>query len=214
MTAPYREIIAVCLLAFLAFWTWGMRQVRRAERSESVASSLVNSLSMWAGMALLGIASVGPRLAAFLSLPASTARSVAGTACVVVGVAIAIWSRSVLGSNWSGLVRITEGQELVTRGPYRLVRHPIYSGMLLAAGGVALALGDIAGLAGFALIFVSLLRKALVEELLLASEFGEPYAAYMRRTKRLIPFVFWTRAAVSPLSTADRGDARCHRTPT
>lgn len=189
MTTPYREIIAACLLAFLAFWTWGMRQIRRTERSESVASSMVNSLVMWVGMALLGVASIGPQVGAFLALPASHVRSIAGTGCVVLGVAIAIWSRSVLGSNWSGLVRITEGQQVVTRGPYRLVRHPIYSGMLLAAGGVGLVLGDAAGLLGFALIFAALWRKALVEERLLASEFGEEYAAYVRRTKRLIPFV-------------------------
>ena len=87
------------------------------------------------------------------------------------------------------MARIAEGQQLVTSGPYHLVRNPIYSGMLLAAFGIALTAGDVAALLGLAFVFASLWRKALVEERLLASEFGEQYAAYSRRVKRLIPFV-------------------------
>ncbi len=144
---------------------------------------------MWAGFASLMLGSVRGHLASFLALPDSTARSIAGAALVAVGVAIAIWSRSVLGANWSGVPRITEGQQLVTTGPYRFVRNPIYSGILLAACGMALTAGDTAALVGLALVFAALWRKALVEARLLSSEFGEQYATYARRVKKLIPFI-------------------------
>jgi protein-S-isoprenylcysteine O-methyltransferase Ste14 len=189
VTTPYRQIIAACLIVFAVYWAWGVRQIRPVRRSESATSAVFTSILMWVGFALIALGSVRRSALFSLALPASTARSIAGTTLVVIGVGIALWSRHVLGTNWSGVVRITEGQQLITNGPYRLVRNPIYSGMLLAATGIALASGALIGVLGLAIAAVSLWRKALIEEKLLASEYGEQYAAYARRTKRLIPFV-------------------------
>ncbi len=189
MTTPYRQIIAACLIVLAIYWAWGARQIRPVKRSESAGSALITSLLMWVGFALIALGSVRRSPFSSLALPASTARSITGTALVVLGVGIAVWSRHVLGTNWSGVVRITEGQRLVTGGPYRLVRNPIYSGMLLAAFGITLASGALIGMLGLVIAAASLWRKALVEESLLASEYGERYTAYARRTQRLIPFV-------------------------
>lgn len=189
MTDPYRQIIAACLIAFLAYWAWSARRILPPGRSESVVSSLISNLLMWIGFALLALGSLRRFPAIYLVLPVSTARSIVGTALVAIGVGIAIWSRAVLGANWSRVARIAEGQQLVTSGPYRFVRNPIYSGILLAACGVALTSGAMVALLGIPLVFAALWRKSLVEERLLASEFGERFAAYARRVKRLIPFV-------------------------
>jgi protein-S-isoprenylcysteine O-methyltransferase Ste14 len=186
---PYRQIIAACWAVLLVYWAWSAPGRRPIKRSESGGSILISNLVMGAGFASLALAGIRGHPLTSLALPASTVRSVAGTALVAVGVAIAIWSRGVLGANWSRVARITEGQQLVTVGPYRSVRNPIYSGFLLATCGMALTSGDVAALLGLTLVFIALWRKARAEERLLASEFGEQYAAYSRRVKRLIPFV-------------------------
>lgn len=189
MTTPYRQLIAACWIAFLVFWAWNAPRARLVKRSDSVASIVITNLVMWVGFASLALGVFRGHPATLLALPASAARSIAGTTLVAAGVALAIWSRALLGANWGRVPRIIEGQQLVTSGPYRWVRNPIYSGLLLAAGGMALTLGDVTALLGLAFVFAALWRKALVEERLLASEFGEEFAAYSRRAKRLIPFI-------------------------
>ena len=79
---------------------------------------------------------------------------------------------------------------MIQSGPYALVRHPIYSGMLLAAMGTALVIGEWRGVLAVVVIWAAHSRKALREERLMTAEFGEEYAAYQRRTWRLLPFLF------------------------
>ena len=111
------------------------------------------------------------------------------TGAGVAGVALAIWSRRVLGTNWSGAVRIIEGQHLVRTGLYAVVRNPIYTGIALSVFGTALVAGTIGGLLGFALVAASLWQKGRMEEQFLLAEFGEEYAAYQRDVKFMIPFI-------------------------
>ncbi len=85
---------------------------------------------------------------------------------------------------------ITEGQQFIRRGPYALVRHPIYTGMLLALFGTMLVASTIGSLLGFVLAILSLWQKAAVEEQLLSVEFGERYAEYQREVKFLIPYIY------------------------
>jgi len=190
MTAPYRQIIGACWIVFLVYWSWSAPRLRPVKQSESVASILITNLIMWAGFASLALGIIRRHPLTTIVLPAMTARSMAGTALVALGIGIGIWSRSVLGANWSRVAQITQGQQLVTSGPYRFARNPIYFGILLATCGMALTSGDLAALLGLALVFVALWRKVLSEERLLASEFGEQYTCYAQRVKgRLIPFV-------------------------
>jgi protein-S-isoprenylcysteine O-methyltransferase Ste14 len=119
----------------------------------------------------------------------TTAIMVFGTASCAAGVAFAIWARRTIGTNWSANPTIKEGHELVEFGPYRLVRHPIYSGLLLAVLGSALAGGEVrhAFIVLVAILAVSL--KMRIEETLMMRQFPEAYADYRTRTKALIPFV-------------------------
>lgn len=102
---------------------------------------------------------------------------------------MAIWARAYLGKNWSDQPSTKVGHELVTSGPYHLVRHPIYTGVLLALVGTALATG-LAGLAAFVCAGLIFIYGITVEEQILAQTFPEEYAGYRKRTKALIPFVF------------------------
>ena len=101
-----------------------------------------------------------------------------------------LWPVFVLGRRFSGLVAIQPGHELVTDGPYRYVRHPSYLGMMLALAGWALVFRSAVGLAATALGLLVLATRIEAEEALLASQFGEPYEEYRRRTWRLLPGVY------------------------
>jgi len=119
--------------------------------------------------------------------PTFSTRLIAGLSIQIAGLAFAIWARRTLGKNWTG--RITTGgtQELVMRGPYRLVRHPIYSGLLFAVLGTAIVMGKIHAYIGFALIVVSVLIKLRREEIALREHFGGAYVEYAQQVPLLLP---------------------------
>src|SRR5207237_3965338 len=92
----------------------------------------------------------------------------AGVVLTYLGVAFAGLARLALGSNWSSRARIRRGHTLATSGPYRIVRHPIYSGLLLGFLGTAMVLGEIRGYVGFAVAFVAWWLRSRLEDRLLA----------------------------------------------
>lgn len=112
-----------------------------------------------------------------------------GAALVVLGIGFAVWARTRLGRNWSPVPAIKEGHELVTSGPYSLVRHPIYTGVLCAALGTACT-GSVIGAAVFGFGSVVFVSRITREERIMLELFPTAYPAYQARTKRLIPFVW------------------------
>jgi protein-S-isoprenylcysteine O-methyltransferase Ste14 len=105
------------------------------------------------------------------------------------GLGYCLWARVVLGRNWSGTVTLKEDHELIVRGPYRLVRHPIYTGLLAMLIATWMEQAHIAGMTGLVLIFISLWIKSNYEEEVMRKQFPEQYAAYGERVKRIIPFI-------------------------
>jgi protein-S-isoprenylcysteine O-methyltransferase Ste14 len=124
----------------------------------------------------------------------------AGIVLTSLGVAVAIWARRTLGSNWSARVTLKEGHQIIRSGPYQFVRHPIYTGMFIAALGTALVVGEWRGLLAVVLLFATHSRKALREEAMLTKEFGDEYAAYRQSTGFLFPRL----SATSSGSTGQR----------
>jgi protein-S-isoprenylcysteine O-methyltransferase Ste14 len=122
-------------------------------------------------------------------VPSSPAIGWSGAALVAAGLAFAVWARIHLGANWSGIVTVKRGHELVTSGPYALVRHPIYTGLVLAFAGSAIALGEARGVLAVALVVASLWRKLRLEERWMAEQFGAEYERYRDRVRALVPFV-------------------------
>lgn len=116
-------------------------------------------------------------------------RSVMGLALLVVGLGFAVWARVHIGRNWGMPMTEKEQPELVRSGPYRFVRHPIYSGIVLAVVGTATAVAWI-WLVAAAIAFGYFLYSASAEERYLTMQLPEAYPAYQRSTKMLIPFVF------------------------
>lgn len=112
-----------------------------------------------------------------------------GMILCVGGLGFAIWARVVIGRNWSGAVTLKEEHELIERGPYRLVRHPIYTGILSMFVATAIMLGHLAGCIGVVIVIASFWIKLIREEKVMLNQFPDKYAAYRQRVKRLIPFV-------------------------
>jgi protein-S-isoprenylcysteine O-methyltransferase Ste14 len=112
-------------------------------------------------------------------------------ACVVTfpGLAVSIWSRAALGANWSANVTYRQGHELIQRGPYRFVRHPMYSGFLLLLAGTEVAVGTVSGLAALLVFLLGTWWKLTQEEALLSKHFPDAYPRYKSHTKALIPFL-------------------------
>jgi protein-S-isoprenylcysteine O-methyltransferase Ste14 len=123
-------------------------------------------------------------------LPPSAAWVYIGLVLTVCGLGFTIWARRVLGTNWSAMPTIKQHHELVQRGPYRVVRHPIYTGLLLAAFGTCLARGRVWTFCVFGMAAILLIVKLKAEEALLARRFPEAYLEYRRRVKALIPFLY------------------------
>jgi protein-S-isoprenylcysteine O-methyltransferase Ste14 len=110
-----------------------------------------------------------------------------GLALTVIGVGIAIWARLSLGANWSGMVTLKDGHELVRKGLYRWIRHPIYTGILLGMIGTALIKGHLRGWIGLAIVFAAFYLKARREERFLREEFGAGFDAHSQQTGMFLP---------------------------
>jgi protein-S-isoprenylcysteine O-methyltransferase Ste14 len=112
-----------------------------------------------------------------------------GAVLTFVGLLFTVWARVHLGRNWSGIITIKEGHELVASGPYSVVRHPIYTGLLLAAFGQAVAEGQWFRLVAVAVILWAFWRKLRIEERWMRQQFGSAYETYSQHVSALIPFI-------------------------
>ena len=183
------DIISGCWLIFVAIWVLAAVSTKRAVYRETRAQRLRYWVLLVIAYLLLFY---GPRLPYPLNLgiiPHVAPTAWAAAVLCVIGLVFAVWARVTLGRNWSGVVTLKEGHELVERGPYRFVRHPIYTGILTMFFATALAQGHLSGFVGTLLLFASFWIKLRDEEKLMLQQFPERYADYRRRVKRIIPFV-------------------------
>lgn len=146
--------------------------------------------------ALVGLSLVGSIFVALalrrwvpgLDTPAPNAFAVAGLVAIWTGLAVRIWAVITLGGSFSTFVRADAGQAVVTGGPYRWVRHPSYTGLLLIALGFGLGAHNWLSLLICAVVpLLGLLPRIAVEESVLTRVLGEPYRTYRRTTRRLVP---------------------------
>lgn len=177
---------ALLWVPFIAYWVLAARETRQSHARVRGTSSPVRGALYLAGGALIFMSpSLGPlddRI-----VPAVVEVGAAGWVLTALGMLFSIWARVSLGRNWSGRVVLKYGQELVSTGPYGLVRHPIYTGLLVALTGTALYDGRWRAVLGLILFAIGFWLKARSEERLLDGEFGEEYRSYRARTPMLIP---------------------------
>jgi protein-S-isoprenylcysteine O-methyltransferase Ste14 len=185
----YRWLFAFLWLVFIAVWIAMARGGKAVAERESVYSRLSHYLPLAIAIYLLAaphvpVAALNDRFA-----PLSLWLVQLGAALTFVGVAFAIWARVWIAGNWSSDVTLKRDHELIVAGPYRWVRHPIYTGILVALLGTALAIGEWRGLLAVLLAAAAYWRKLRIEEAVMRRQFGEAYARYAERVPALIPFV-------------------------
>lgn len=176
-------------LGYSAYW-WAMaRDVKVTERSESGVSRFARMIAMVCAGALLLLPSVPLPWLNKRFLPIANWCFWGGAAITAGGLLFSVWGRHHLGKNWSQAVTVKEGHELITSGPYAVVRHPIYTGLLLGFLGSAVARGEWRGILAVALVFGALWFKLRLEEKWMQAQFGEPYEVYSRKVAALLPHI-------------------------
>ena len=189
MTILYDYLFPAMWLAFAVYWGVMSANVKATERRECLPSRLLRFVVIASAVALLWLHHIPLPLLGRRFLPHGILCFWSGAAVTAGGLLFAVWARRHLGSNWSQAVTVKKGHELITSGPYAFVRHPIYTGLLLAFAGSAIARGEWRGVLAVALIFGVLWHKLRLEEKWMRAQFGESYKAYSRRVAALLPYV-------------------------
>jgi protein-S-isoprenylcysteine O-methyltransferase Ste14 len=189
MSLLYRYLFPAMWVSYSAYW-WAMsRNVKETERQEPASSRITRLILIICAFALLWLPRVPLRLLNGRFLPDGVWCFWSGAAITAAGLLFSVWARRHLGKNWSQAVTLKEDHELITTGPYALVRHPIYTGLLLGFIGCAVARGEWRGLLAVALVFVALWRKLRLEEEWMRAQFGVSYEAYSRQVAALVPYL-------------------------
>ena len=180
-------IIQAAWIIFASYWFLAALRVNRVKQREPFGDTLVRIII--GVTAFLLIYSSDPRFRTLNSrfVPYAPWIRGLGAALTSVGIAFAIWARNHIGRYWSSSVSLRAGHQLVRTGPYARIRHPIYTGILLALAGTALVIGRDRALLAFVIMLVGFAWKASREEALLAREFGPAFDEHKRLTGFFLP---------------------------
>jgi protein-S-isoprenylcysteine O-methyltransferase Ste14 len=182
-----RILPAVLWLGWLIYWVLAARRTATNQRMETLLTGASYRLPLVLGVLLMAIPR-SPFPLLNLTLWTETPLVLgAGVALTAAGLTLAVWARVHLGKYWSGRVTLKVNHRVIQTGPYACVRHPIYSGLILALLGTTITLGTVHACLGFVFMFVSFVRKLQIEETWLRSHFGAEYERYQKRVKALFP---------------------------
>ena len=191
----YRQLMLGLWSAWLLYWVIAALGAKITQRRESLGSRLSHVVPLLIGVTLIA----WPRVPwDWLSLPLLPQRPLTygvGLALVMLGLAFTVWARLHLGRNWSGTVTLKEGHELIRSGPYAYVRHPIYTGLLVALLGSAVACGELRAMIGLSVVAGAFIRKLRIEERFMRAIFPGQYPRYCTEVPALIPFTAARRSA-------------------
>lgn len=187
------QFVKLCWLILVLFWIISAFSAKAVKERPSLGSRLATiCLPIIFVLLVAGIGSFKPGWIRLNErfLPDTLALRIMADVTVLIGLIVALWARTVLGGNWSASVTFKQDHELIVRGPYRFVRHPIYTGILLMILGTAIISGRAVAFLALIICFLVYWQKLRQEEALLTRHFPETYPGYKSRTKALIPFLF------------------------
>jgi protein-S-isoprenylcysteine O-methyltransferase Ste14 len=185
----YEWFFPVVWIGFLLYWQLKAIGSKATTRLEPAASRILRSVVFLAAIALLCVPHIPLPWLYRTILPEGLWTFWLGAAVTVGGLLFAVWARNHLGRNWSRSVTIKQDHQLIVTGPYALVRHPIYTGILTGFLGSVIALGQVRGIIALALVFLVVWYKLRMEEEWMKGQFGPAYESYARRVAALVPFV-------------------------
>ena len=192
----YRDAMMVVVWVVVALWALGevglqLTQLLRSERTKT------REWGSYGGIMITAVLGVGLAMLVRRALPGldypvrDSGWQLATVVLIVVGGGFRLWSIAMLGRYFRAVVHIQEDHHVVRSGPYRVLRHPSYTGLLVALFGVALLFGNwLSAVVFVVLVIAGVLNRIRVEERVLLAGLGDDYAAYMRETNRLIPGVW------------------------
>ena len=184
-----RLAIPALWIVWVICWIAAARDVKRSRWREPARTRALHATPLVLCAALLATPRWLPPVLAARFAPPGLWLPLLGTAMVVGGCGFTGWARWHLGRNWSGWVTVKDQHTLICSGPYRVVRHPIYTGLLFALAGTALAIGEWRGVLAVALAVLGFVLKLRIEEARMRETFPE-YDRYTQQVAALIPWVF------------------------
>jgi protein-S-isoprenylcysteine O-methyltransferase Ste14 len=184
------RVAGFCWLVIFVLWAILGFAVKQTVGSRSDVRARIAVWGVMLAWLILFIDDMRPGVLAERFLPMDQTIAYVGLAITIIGLGFAVWARFVIGRNWGGMITVQQDHKLMRKGPYGIVRHPIYSGFMLATLGTAIIVGQIGGLISVALIVISWGYKARLEETLMVEQFGAEYEDYRRHVKALIPGIW------------------------
>ena len=179
-------VILGCWIILLLYWVIFAFFQKKLKEGQTLKSKIAYNLLLLMSYVLLLVSSKIIFLN-YVLIKVSNVINILSLILSVSGLVLCIYSRIVLGSNWSRDVMIKEKHELITTGPYKYIRHPIYAGLLLLFFGTTLAIGNVGSILGFILLLVNFKIKIKKEENLMLKHFNRRYLNYMKRTGSIVP---------------------------
>jgi protein-S-isoprenylcysteine O-methyltransferase Ste14 len=193
MVAFIVQWISMLWLVFTIVWLVAAFSSKRSMQRQSYGSRVVQGSLILVGMLFIfNFWDVFNNSRGWFTarlIPATPFWVLLGAALAVAGVLFCFWARAILGRNWSGTVTIKQDHELILRGPYGFVRHPIYTGLLVGMLGMGIVFGYVRCFIGVLICGFALWLKLQIEERFMVQQFGDQYTHYRQRVRALVPFV-------------------------
>jgi len=177
-----------CWITFVVYWFVSALGQKAIAEKQNIASALAHRIPVGLGWFLLAYPRLGPPWNLML-MPRRDWALASGTVICVFGLFVTLWARWTLAGNWSSDVTFKRDHELVKTGPYRFVRHPIYTGLLVMGVGTAVTVGQLHCWVGIVITGIGFWIKLKQEERLMLRHFPDQYPAYQKEVKALVPFV-------------------------
>lgn len=188
MERSANSIILGCWVFFIVYWLVSAARAKRIAERQSLLSALAHRVPVGLGWWMM----IYPRMGRHMNwvvIPHVAWVCVVGAMICVFGLWVTLWARRTLAGNWSSDVTFKQGHELIRTGPYRFVRHPIYTGLLVMGFGTAVGIGQLHCWLGLIVVFVGFWIKLSQEERLLLRHFPEEYPLYQKQVKALVPWL-------------------------
>jgi protein-S-isoprenylcysteine O-methyltransferase Ste14 len=190
LTFFHHNTLATIWTVFWVLWilpaVFGKRTIRRQTRG----SRILQLVLLLVAYVLIVNGELGWNWLNLRLVPEGQASTAVGYGLLMAGMLFAGWARLFLGGNWSSNVTLKQDHTLIRSGPYRIVRHPIYTGLLVALLGTAIALGELRCFLGVLLAAIAWKIKSMSEETLMVQQFGDQYARYREQVKGLVPYLW------------------------
>jgi protein-S-isoprenylcysteine O-methyltransferase Ste14 len=174
---------------WFAYWIARSGGTEKTGQRESHSSRRLHLILAGAAFALIALPLSSTLPFGLKFLPSTKSLFVGGLIILICGLAFTVWARRHLGRYWSGTITLKEGHRLIRTGPYAIVRHPIYTGVVTGMVGTAVAQGQVRSILAVVLLAASYLRKIKIEETWLVQQFGDEYRSYQREVGALIPWI-------------------------